>query len=650
MLPLGVLAQQQQAGYFPAPDIEFVASNFVYPNTSGAVVVNKPAGTQTGDLMIAQVNTRNSYMTAVSGGWTPLWQHGIGATGGFQGRGGAYNEETHAFYRFAEAGEPASYSFTCSSSGNGFGITTFRNVDTIQFTDGVDNAPNTNVAPSIYGSVGDMLVAINGTSYEAVGIPTSPTGMTYGDGVYDAGYDVGTSLAYQTITAGGAQGTKTFTINLWNTYAVAACILLTKAPDIGTPPVWTPNAIPGLQTWLDASDPGEIANTWVDKSGSGRGNWVKHPSYNMPPLNSPTYGLGVAYFANSHVLNGPSYADMAEGEIFVRLSNASTSDQGLWYFSNKSDNGDWYPYGGSSAYLGWGQNSRPSFSIGTPFDTMHTLNIYSKTNDWAAIVNGSVRATDTSTTVGFVSNPYIGKMAAASYFYYGYIKEICIFNRKLTTEERAQMTAYLEPPTLLDKVKEIGGLKLLLDSSEPGDVPNQWSDLSGNENHYVPGSMPTNTADGFYFDGTNYLNGPDFSSLTGGEMLIKMKNTADAGSPGVVWFGTDPSLGNHHPYTPNNAFYDGFGSTTRKGGFGSAYTNLVYDWHTTNYHSFAGNYQMFINGISLYSSGNTVGFNTATQIGKGLGFYKGWMKGIAFFRRKLTTNERAVVQAWLDSL
>lgn len=430
----GILSQMAGAGGEILTPIELIASNFIAPGISNPTI-NKPSGTLDGDLMILQANSRNSYITAVTGGWTPLWQHGIGNTGGFEPRGGAFNEETHCWYRWADS-EPASYTFTTSGVDNVPGITTYRNVKAVEL---YDEQPNTNVLPSVAGANEDWLVGVHGTSYEPGSTPVAPAGMTEIGRAYAAGSDVGTMSVYELLLSGGLTGTRTFTGSLWNNYAVAASIIL---------------------------------------------------------------------------------------KIGVR--------------------------------------------------------------------------------------------------------------------------------TLRDQVKEISGLQLLLDFNEPGEVVNQWSDLSGQGNHFSTGAgtMPTNGIDGMYFNGsTDYLDGPSFSSLTAGEMLIQMKNDIPVGSPGVVWFGTDLGLGNHHPYTPGNAFYDGFGSNARKGGFGSSYTGWVTTWHTTNYISEAGSYQMLINGTSLYSTGsNTVSFSATPNIGKGLGLYFGWMKGIAFFNRKISTAERVIVQAWLDSL
>lgn len=252
--------------------IELIGSTFVYPNTTSPSVT-KPAGTQEGDLMIAQVNSRNSYVTAISDGWTPLWQHGIGVTGGFEARGGSYNEETHCFYKFAGASEPASYTFTTSSTGNAFGISTFRNVKSVSVA---LPSPNTNVAPSVTGTAGDWLLTLNGTSYEAVGIPNPPTGMINVGAIYDAGYDVGTTLTAIPLLADGATGTRTFQTNIWNSYAVAASIVLEgDPPDI---------PLDGLIVHLDASEklsyPG-VGTSWNDLSGSAKhANLVGSPTFN----------------------------------------------------------------------------------------------------------------------------------------------------------------------------------------------------------------------------------------------------------------------------------------------------------------------------------------------------------------------------------
>jgi len=216
-------------GYVPAAaagptSITFVSSEFVYPNSVNPSC-NKPTGTVEGDLMIAQANSRNSYITAIAGGWTPLWNYSVMSTGGFGGLGGAANEESHAWYRFAGASEPSSYAFTTSSTGQAVGISTWRGVGSVV---GHTVNPNTVALPTYFAGVSGMAVGVHGTSFESVAHPTAPSGTTEADWVYDTGYDVGTMAVYEELTQGYVTA-KSFTGDLWDNYSGTGIIILGDA-------------------------------------------------------------------------------------------------------------------------------------------------------------------------------------------------------------------------------------------------------------------------------------------------------------------------------------------------------------------------------------------------------------------------------------
>lgn len=450
MIPLGILTQQQGGTSFPIPRVGLVSmlnaavSDSLYTDLSKTTVANQGDPVAVWEDRSGNGNdwiqTNASYRPTAQPDNDRIYNTGNANTPAnsyLTGPDISSWTEGSFFARVYASGGGGVWGTTSWVDGNSlnhwdwpphyinFGVNSRPSIAAVGNNEWMQYENNVN-------SSGVMEVYKNGTNLHSadLGVTGFRSAPYLGCGVRSGGPDYAINAYYQRFCAYNRvlSAAERAQVNYWLEFGV------------GQPTGFTPNQISGLQTWLDGSDPGVTANEWQDKAIGGRGNYTKHPSYTMPTHDA---GDDSIRFAGSHLMNGPSYSNMTEGEIFVRLKT-DAGDHGLWYFSNKSDNGDWYPYTGSSAYLGWGQNARPSFGIGVPFTSYHTLNIWSATNDWAANVNGVNRATDASTIVGFVSAPYIGKMEAANYWLSGNIKALCIFDRKLTTEERTQMNSYMD--------------------------------------------------------------------------------------------------------------------------------------------------------------------------------------------------------------
>lgn len=209
------------------------------------------------------------------------------------------------------------------------------------------------------------------------------------------------------------------------------------------------------------------------------------------------------------------------------------------------------------------------------------------------------------------------------------------------------------PPIPANPVLDIPGLTVLLDSADPGDLDNTWSDLSGNSNHFVAsaGNLPAVSTEGFYFpnDVNKAVYGPNLSAYTAGELFVKAKNDPAYSNGGGFGFGNDQGLGDHHPYS--SGFYSSFGNATRRTCGGGATAASV--WHIANWWSAPSDWRFNINGAQVYATGsNTVSFPSTSIVGKSNpgGNYWGWVKAVVLFNRKLTTEERTSVEDWLDTL
>ena len=177
--------------------------------SSGTLTINKPSGTQSGDVMVATVAVRPNTAAITASGWT-LVRRLDNASG---------NANSLAvYYKVAGSSEPSSYSFSFSTStGAAGGIASFINVDTTNPID-VDAGQNTAsglslAAPSVTTRyTNDMIVTSHAFASSATF--TAPSGMTEAIDVASTAIGAtGESIEanYQLQAAIGATGTRTAT-------------------------------------------------------------------------------------------------------------------------------------------------------------------------------------------------------------------------------------------------------------------------------------------------------------------------------------------------------------------------------------------------------------------------------------------------------
>jgi len=170
--------------------------------------MNKPTGTSAGDVLVACL-ALNGGGVAASGaplGWVTI------AT-----VPGSTNPRVFGYYHVAGASEPATYSWTLSSSvKNAGGIARYSGVDPIQPLDG---GPSTGAAASGTSAVlpGVTTSAPNAMLVGCVGINSSSTGalITSPSGMAQA-WDIGgkrQELADGIVGPAGATGTRTWTMS-----------------------------------------------------------------------------------------------------------------------------------------------------------------------------------------------------------------------------------------------------------------------------------------------------------------------------------------------------------------------------------------------------------------------------------------------------
>lgn len=196
-----------------------------------------------------------------------------------------------------------------------------------------------------------------------------------------------------------------------------------------------------------------------------------------------------------------------------------------------------------------------------------------------------------------------------------------------------------------------------------GDPVTTWPDSSGNGNNatangdfdpvYRTNQVNSLPAVDFGDLGIAYFDLPDFcSGFTAGEVFIVLKRDEDPTSDiavSALWsFGTDNVFGNHVPYTDGNV-YDDWGRTARvnhgsSGGQFAAWS-FYSIWSATN------DYQSFINGSGLFSTGtNTVAFRSNPKLGFSVvGDYilQGLVAEMFMFNGKLSTDDRLAMNDYV---
>jgi hypothetical protein len=216
-------------------------------------------------------------------------------------------------------------------------------------------------------------------------------------------------------------------------------------------------AIPldAVQVWLkgDSGHGGNPINCWVDQTTNGNDAYHAPPDTG-PNFNKPTWvpnGISARpalYFFNTNVFFLPAFSSgWTQAEVFIVLKTVpppSPGTAGLWIMGS---GGSYYPDPADGTVTeNFGRSAYP-LNTGPPGITLtnaHLYNVMSKAGDWINRFNNTNHyETTDNMVVGFASPPRLG-WGANQQFFRGYIAEIMIFNRELTSAERSTVaTVYL---------------------------------------------------------------------------------------------------------------------------------------------------------------------------------------------------------------
>jgi hypothetical protein len=209
-----------------------------------------------------------------------------------------------------------------------------------------------------------------------------------------------------------------------------------------------PRRITGLALWLDAADTSynASAGTWTDKSGNGR-NFSQATVNNRPIVSSVTQnGRSILEFdgTNDQLIHNSNFLQVANCTLFAAFRRLGSPFGGVISSAGNADRSPCIVTDGSIAYVRGFANASLSIS-----PAINSFNITSGTvTDGASVIFTNGTQVDSDAASGTLdtsqSTTAIGtfRQAAANYLN-GYIGEIVVYTRVLTTAERRTVEAYL---------------------------------------------------------------------------------------------------------------------------------------------------------------------------------------------------------------
>jgi hypothetical protein len=205
---------------------------------------------------------------------------------------------------------------------------------------------------------------------------------------------------------------------------------------------FSPASISGLQLWLDANDRGSTTNQWDDKSGNNNHYTAASAAQ------FPTFSGGIASFDGvQQYVSGPNHlSSLSAGSVFMRVkkdtAGGSGTNTGIAAFGTNGNN-DHYIYG-TSIYIGWGITNRPNWGVGGDELIWHNLSTeISSGGIYKGHTHNVQRYSAGGNTPSWRTTPSVGK-SSGSYYFEGHIKAVVIYNKVLSTQERADLETYLD--------------------------------------------------------------------------------------------------------------------------------------------------------------------------------------------------------------
>lgn len=208
-----------------------------------------------------------------------------------------------------------------------------------------------------------------------------------------------------------------------------------------------PGAVGGLQFWaaadLDPRPDGASVATVPDLSGNSRTftgtNLIW--SDNATPAGGPVYTNNPA--STYWSMKRAAWMSSAAGEIVLHVKLVNFGENNLMQWSGDATREHWPFTGDSNVYEGFGSSARKNAGPIASSGNWYTISVYSAASDWGIYLNGSLAYSTATNTVGWgTADHLIGSTFGGSACKHQ-LAEVCVFDRKLSSGERASMVGYL---------------------------------------------------------------------------------------------------------------------------------------------------------------------------------------------------------------
>ena len=212
----------------------------------------------------------------------------------------------------------------------------------------------------------------------------------------------------------------------------------------------------GRVGWWDADDAatfsyfgGSGVSQWRDKSGNNRhANTTGGPTVVAASMNArPTlYLTGVP----CHLEIAPFASAFTTAELFavLKVKTLAASGARSQMFAQWGTNTElgWYPFIGGALYENWGIAERPlvgTVNVDATLKAPHVYNIRVAPGSITAVINGATVGSAAATVAFRSSGSYVFGNTSGNDPPDGYIAEVVVYDRVLSTVERQQVEQYL---------------------------------------------------------------------------------------------------------------------------------------------------------------------------------------------------------------
>lgn len=217
-----------------------------------------------------------------------------------------------------------------------------------------------------------------------------------------------------------------------------------------------PASISGLLAWYSADAQTGLSDnttlsTWNDQSGLGN-HGVATGTPKWRSTAGSAGGPAVQFAANGYYsLPTNLFSGLTEAEIFCTIKGGASisSHWGMGQATGTNDEGHYpfnFPAGDIYEAFGMPTGLRQTFSDASQAQTWHRYNVRTKSADFACLRDEVSQVTYTTAyTPTFRSVPILGagvKSSAVDIQFTGWFGGVAIYNRKLTTPERATLATW----------------------------------------------------------------------------------------------------------------------------------------------------------------------------------------------------------------